>query len=163
MGKCVSWERCHVEGAYNRDAKLNLMMAVSADAAYDMEWHDCWPQEEGGTNLFRVYTFFERIMDRLHDDHPGRSFCFTMDNLGTHHNPLLLDRIEERGHKYLFRAPYWSVDGPMEYVFNSIHVFLLDYFRDVDNLDELGTRLDAIIAGMGNFIQYFLHVGFPNN
>ena len=129
------------------------MMAVSADPAYDMEWHDCWPQEEGGTNLFRVYIFFERVMDWLHNNQPGRSFCFTMDNLNIHHNPILLDRIVERGHRYLFRAPYWSVDGPMEYVFNTIHIFLLEYFRNVADLDDLGNRLDAIITGMGDFLQ----------
>ena len=71
-----------------------------------------------------------------------------MDNLNIHHNPILLDRIVERGHRYLFRAPYWSVDGPMEYVFNTIHVFLLEYFRNVTDLDDLGTRLDAIITRM---------------
>ena len=57
FGKCVSWERCHFDGAYNREQKLNLMMAVSADTALDMEWHDYWRQEEGGTNLYRVYIF----------------------------------------------------------------------------------------------------------
>ena len=51
----------------------------------------------------------------------------------------------------------------MEYVFNSIHVFLLMYFRSVEDLDELDNRLNTIIAGMGNFVEYFLHVGFPNN
>ena len=98
FGKAVSWQRCHLDGSYNRDRKLNLMMAVSADPAYDMEWHDYWPQEEGGTNLFRVYMFFERIIDQLDIDHPGRSFCFTMDNLNIHHNQMLLDLFTSRGH-----------------------------------------------------------------
>ena len=163
FGKAVSWQRCHLDGSYNRDRKLNLMMAVSADPAYDMEWHDYWPQEEGGTNLFRVYMFFERIIDQLDIDHPGRSFCFTMDNLNIHHNQMLLDLFTSRGHRYLFRAPYWSVDGPMEYIFNTIHVFLLMHFRNIEDLDELGNRLDVIIAQLTGFLAYFLHVGFPNN
>jgi len=37
FGKAVSWQRCHVYRAYNRDRKLNLMMAVSADPTYDIE------------------------------------------------------------------------------------------------------------------------------
>jgi hypothetical protein len=58
--------RGHFEGAYNRERKLNLMMAISADRNYDMECHELlWPQEEGGTNLFRMYTFIERIIDQL--------------------------------------------------------------------------------------------------
>jgi len=90
------------------------MMAISADPAYDMEWHDIWPQEEGGTDIYRVYIFFERIIYRLANDHPGWSFCFTMDNLNTHKHPMVLGLITGGGHRYLFRAPYWSVDGPME-------------------------------------------------
>jgi hypothetical protein len=105
--------RGHFEGAYNRERKLNLMMAISADRNYDMEWHQLWPQEEGGTNLFRMYTFIERIIDQLAIDWRGRSFCFTMDNLNIHHNPVLLHMIAIWRHRYLFRAPYWSVDGPM--------------------------------------------------
>ena len=31
FGKTVSWERCHFDGAYNRERKLNLMMAVARD------------------------------------------------------------------------------------------------------------------------------------
>ncbi len=128
FGKAVSFHRCHIDGAYNRDRKLNLIMAVSADPIYDMEWHEHWEQEEGGTNLYRMYTFFERIMEQLAVDRPGRSFCFTMDNLNVHHHPMLLNLITSRGHQYLFRAPYWSVDGPIEYVFNTIHTHLLMHF-----------------------------------
>lgn len=63
FGKVVSWERCYIEGQYLRDEKLNCMMAVSADDVYDMEWHDLWPQTEGGTTIYKVYTFFEQITD----------------------------------------------------------------------------------------------------
>ena len=67
------------------------MMAISANPNYGMEWHKLWPQEEGGTNLFRMYTFIERIIDQLAIDWPVHSFCFTMDNLNIHHNPVLFD------------------------------------------------------------------------
>ena len=80
FGKMVSWLQCYLEGEYNRDKKVNCMMAISADGNYNMAWHDIWPQEEGGTDVYRVYTFFGRVIDRLTIDHPGRSFCFTMDN-----------------------------------------------------------------------------------
>jgi hypothetical protein len=48
FGKTVSWLRCYLEGEYNRDKKVNCMMAISADWNYNMAWHDIWPQEEGG-------------------------------------------------------------------------------------------------------------------
>ena len=51
----------------------------------------------------------------------------------------------------------------MEYAFNTIHVFLLTYFRDIANLGVLGNRLDVTIGQLHGFIEYFLNVGFPNN
>jgi hypothetical protein len=66
------------------------------------------------------------------------------------------------GHRYLFRAPYWSVDGPIEYVFNTIHTHLLLFFTQIHDLDQLANTLDEIIDGMGGFERYFFHVGFPD-
>ena len=51
----------------------------------------------------------------------------------------------------------------MEYIFNSVHVFLLMHFRDIEDLDVLANRLDVIITQLGDFMEYFQHVGFPNN
>ena len=67
-------------------------------------------------------------MDQLGVDHPGRSFCFILDNMNVRHSKILLVRYEEKGHVYLFWAPYWSMGGQMEYIFNSGH-FLIDAFQ----------------------------------
>lgn len=163
FGKCVSWERCWIQGAYNRDRKLNLLMAIAADPAINMEWHDMWKQEEGGTTVFRYYVFLERIIQWLAANRPGRVYCFTADNLNVHHDQNIIDLIETNGHRYLFRAPYWAIDGPMEYIFNTLHVHLLMYYEGVQDLDELEDTLDTIIANMGDFLRYFLHCNFPNN
>ena len=162
-GKCVSFERCWNDGAYDREKKLNLLMAVSADPLLDMEWHDIWRQELGGTTVYRYYVFIERIINWLAQNYPGRVFCFTADNLNVHHDPNVCDLITRNGHRYLFRAPYWAIDGPMEYVFNAIHVHLLMHFGEVHNLDELENVVDTIIANLTNFLRYFLHCNFPNN
>ena len=53
----------------------------------------------GGTNLYRAILFFDRVMDCLEIDHSGQYFVFTMDNLNVHHSELLLQRIEEHGHR----------------------------------------------------------------
>ena len=136
-------------------------MAISANDQYDMVWHDIWKQEEGGTTILRVCTFPERICDQLAIDHPGRRFCFTMDNLNIHHNPIITGLLISRGHDVLFRAPYWSVDGPMEYIFNTIHVYLLMFYNEVHDLDELNDILDHIIdVHLHMFSVYFHNVGF---
>ena len=75
---------------------------------------------------------------------------------------MVLGLITGNGHRYLFRAPYWYVDGPMEYVFNTIHTHLLMYYNKIHDLDELEHALDLIIADLTHFERYFFHVGFPN-
>jgi hypothetical protein len=162
FGKTVSWSRCYLEGEYNRDRKVNCLMGISADRNYNMEWHDVWPQEEGGTDVYRILVFFQRVIARLALDHPGRSFCFTMDNLNSHKNPMVLNLITGAGHRYLFRAPYWSVDGPIEYVFNTIHTHLLLFFTEIHDLDQLENCLNEIINDIGGFERYFFRVGFPD-
>ena len=77
---------------------------------------------------------------------------------------MILDLIEEGGHPIVFRAPYWSCNGPIEYVFNTIHVKLqMDDDGAVTDLDELMQKLDDIIFVMvdASFYPYFYHVGSP--
>jgi transposase len=47
-----------------------------------------------------------------------------MDNLLAHHHDATLNAILNAGHRFVFRAPYWPVDGPIEYVFNTIEMAL---------------------------------------
>ena len=49
----MSWLRCDDKVQYNRDRKVNFVMAVSVDPHYNMEWHDIWHQEEGGQQYTR--------------------------------------------------------------------------------------------------------------
>ena len=152
-----------MEGQYNRAKKVNCMMAVSADPQYNMEWHTVWPQDEEGTTIhWVVYALFELIIDQLDIDYPGRSFCFTMDNINIHHNSMIIILITDRGHQYIFWSPYWPVDGPVEYIFNTIHTQLMMYYNKIENLVQLENVLDIIIANIRHFERYFSHIGFPN-
>ena len=100
------------------------------------------------------------MIARLALDHPGRLFCFTMDNLNSHKNPMVLNLITGAGHRYLFRAPYWSVDGPIEYVFNTIHTHLLLFFTEIHDLVQLENCLNEIINDIGGFERYFSMLDF---
>ena len=75
---------------------------------------------EGGTTTERFHTFIERILDELDNNVPNRSIVFIMDSLNSHTNPLITNAILNAGHRYVFRDPYWPVDGAVEYVFNAI-------------------------------------------
>lgn len=158
-GYAVRELRCGDTGAYGAGKKVNFLMAISGQRlGVGMRWFDCW--EGKGTTLHRFSDFIEMILDDLDQLHPGRSFVFTMDNLNVHLNPLIQTMIIARGHRVVYRAPYWPMDGAIEYVFNTIHSRLMEYFNRLENLDELRNRIVLIVGQMENFHNYFIHVGF---
>jgi hypothetical protein len=53
---------------------------------------------ERGTTIEKFYGFIDHILDNLDQNHPGRVFLFTMDNLSIHRNPLVMNRILNAGH-----------------------------------------------------------------
>ena len=105
----------------------------------------------------------DAFIEWLNTNRPGRAFCFTMDNLNIHKSPIILDLIAESGHRVVFRAPYWSCDGPIEYVFNIIHTKLQIDYDGVDNVEDLIAKIDDIIFVLVHsyFRAYSVHVGFP--
>ena len=156
FGKTVAALRCHQNGAYGQGRKVNLILAISGDNADPMRWHEMWM--EGGTTITRCHDFIRRILADLALRHPGRQFVFTMDNLGAHKNPLVLNEITAAGHLYVFRAPYWPVDGAVEYVFNTLHVRLQFYFNRLTTIEALRNRINLIIGMIPSFARYFRHV-----
>lgn len=109
------------------ETKNNLLLAIVGDDAIETNsWIEIW--EEGTMKFFRFCNFVCRVIISLGNDHLGCSFCFIMDNLNNHHNFAVLQMIHDAGHWYVFPVPYWSCNGDIEYVFNTIHGFLLyDY------------------------------------
>ena len=158
-GKTVTALRCTQEGAYGRGQKLNLLLAICGDDVDVMRWHEIWMN--GGTTITRFHDFLKRIIDDLALNHPGRSMVFTMDNLNSHKNPLILNLIQNSGHRIVFRAPYWPVDGSVEYVFNTIQTRMQAYFNRLTTIPALRNRINLIVATIPSFYKYFRHVGFP--
>lgn len=112
--------------------------------------------------IYRVYQFFHRVCDNLAVNHPGQVFCFTMNDLNIHKHPKVLNLITACGRRYLFRAPFWSVDSPMECIFNPIHTNLLSFLNTISNLDALKISLNIVIIGLAHVARYFFHVSFPD-
>ncbi len=71
--------------------------------------------------------------------------------------------IHSRGHRVVYRAPYWSCDGAIEYVFNTIQTNLQVDVNGVGDVYQLVNKINTIIAHMPHFKRYFIHVGFANN
>jgi len=103
--------------------------------------------------------FVHTVCEVLSERHPGRIFCFTMDNLNVHKNVLVIQEIMNHGYRVVFRAPYWSCDGAIEYVFCTIHSYLLKHHGDVANLDALEHFTNEAFNSIPTFAPYFEHVG----
>ena len=158
-GKVVRELRCDAAGKFKKgSASVSLLMAIGGEDQTPFSFHKTFT--EGGTDLWRYYCFIEDLIKFLDEHFPGRSFCFTKDNLNIHKNPMIINMIYAAGHRLIFRAPYWSCDGAIEYVFNTIHTKLQMQFNAIDDCDELLHAIDSIIGTLDSFVGYFEHVGF---
>jgi hypothetical protein len=50
--------------------------------------------------------------------------CFQISVSVFHKYFIIRDSIVNAGHTIVYRAPYWSCDGAIDYVFNTIHTEL---------------------------------------
>jgi hypothetical protein len=154
--------RANIRGNYKKGAPgSNLIMAIGG-GHNPYSFHRQYT--EGSTNLERFHEYMTELIEDLNTRYPNRSFTFTMDNLNIHRNRMILDLIRDAGHRIVFRAPYWSCDGAIEYVFNTIHTHLeMDDGTVMETVDDLVNRINLIIGSIASFRRYFLHVGFQDN
>jgi hypothetical protein len=74
----------------------------------------------------------------------------------SHHNLQVAAMILTAGHRIAFRAPYYPIDGPIEFVFNAVQTYLAINCHLVQNN---GTSLRHWtmngIANIRSFVPYF--------
>ena len=154
--------RCNATGLYKKGANaISLLMAISSDEEEPFQFHQQF--QRGGTNLARFYNFIDELLNQLAEQFPNQQFLFTMDNLNIHKHQSVKDLIHNAGHGIVYRAPYWSCDGAIEYVFNTLQSCLQTDPVGVREVDELEEKISHIITNEltpGGFTPYFLHVGF---
>ena len=83
-----------------------------------------------------------------------------MDNLLAHKHPVVLQMILNAGHRFAFCAPYYPVDGPIEYLFNVIAGKLLQDMHLVQNDVNLCNQMWVAINSFENFVGFFEEVEF---
>ena len=83
-----------------------------------------------------------------------------MDNLNSHKNIAVIALIHLYGHGVVFRAPYWAVDAPIEYIFNTIQSLIRARLYEIKNGNELVLAIYQSIQSIENFSNYFINVGF---
>ena len=68
--------------------------------------------------------------------------------------------IFNAGHRLAFRAPYYPVDGPIEYVFNTIQLMLGINNNAISDGPSLVQELGLCIGDIDNFEPYFEYCGY---
>ena len=151
-GKQYIGVRVREEGPYNHTQKYTLTMAIEGDPSGD-RWFDL--EQKSGTTIADFYSFVERILDSIGDGTPERRRLFTMDNLLAHRHTTILQLIVSRNHRVCFRAPYWPVDGAIEYVFNTIQHDLTIKLSEIKNATDLRREVNSTIGAIPDFVDYF--------
>ena len=132
-------------------------MAISGDDD-GRRWHYTW--EEGGCSNQLFINFIEHVLNSLPHGDLGRRYCITMDNLNSHLNPQVMALIADHGHRVCLRAPYYPIDGAIEYVFNTLQTRLRLRMPYVVCAQTLKRELNDGIRSIRSFVPYFEHVGF---
>ena len=152
-------------GPYSKLEKWNLLLAVLGERGVpgtpSRRWRKLWL--DGGTTVGKMVEFMTSILADIGQGTPRRRYCFTMDNLNSHHNGAISALIYASGHRIVFRAPYYPVDGPIEYVFNTLQCMLRTRLHKVIDGPSLINEIGNVIQAMINFEPYFIHCGFWRN
>ena len=63
--------------------------------------------------------------------------------------------IIDGGHQVVYQAPYWAVDGAIEYVFNTVHTLIEVLFNQIQNIEDLILAVDHVISTLYSSCSYF--------
>jgi hypothetical protein len=162
-GKSYVGLRVNSMGHYSRnETKWTMMMGICGEDGNQgnpsRRWVETW--NDGGTTIVRVYDFVQDILNDIGMATPNNFYVFTMDNLNSHRNVAVITLIHTYGHGVVFRAPYWAVDGSIEFVFNTIQTLLRSKLSEINNDNDLLQAIHQTIQGKVDFGPYFRKVGF---
>jgi hypothetical protein len=73
-------------------------------------------------------------------------------------NVLIQQVICNAGHRVVYRAPYYAMDGPIEYVFNTLQQALALILYQITDESGLCQEIYAILAGIMSFAKATLYI-----
>ena len=155
-GKAYIGVRVREEGPYNHSDKYTLTLAISGDIAGE-RWLDF--ERKAGTTVNDCYEFILVILVSIGRGTAQRRRLFTMDNLLAHKNRAVIGLILQWGHRFCFRAPYYPVDGAVEYVFDTVQHDLTIKLADITNGRQLRGAVYDSVGTIDNFVGYFANIG----
>lgn len=148
--------RIREEGPYNHSEKYTITMAIAGSQQGERYFQF---ERKAGTTTVDFLDFMQNVVAVIGPGTPARRRCFTMDNLLAHKHPAVIGYILMSGHRVLFRAPYYAVDGPIEYFFNTLQHELTVSLPRVRTAGDLHFEVNRIIAGTPDFCNYFTSLG----
>jgi hypothetical protein len=159
MGKATIGKRVRQEGPFGHSVKWTLKCAIAGG-----DGHECWVdmQQVAGTAIVDFAAYIEGILDSIPPGNAQRRRCFIMDNLTSHVNIAITQIIHAAGHRIVFRAPYYPVDVPIEYSFNTVQQELNKKVYGIKTHPQLQQAVFEIIGQMAQqgFERYFTHCGY---
>ena len=165
IGKSYIGLRVREEGVYSKSEKWNLLLAVCGEDGTAehaaRRWADIWL--EGGTTVDKMLEFVDNILEDIGHANEENFFVFPMDNLNSHKNVGVIALIHLYGHGVVYRAPYWPVDGAIEFIFNTIQSLMRGRAYEIYNEDDLLAAIYESIQSIDSFANYFENVGFIRN
>ena len=164
-GKSFIVLRVREEGVYSKSEKWNLLLAVCGEDGTEenssRRWADIWL--EGGTTVDKMLDFVQNILDDIGFADEDNFFVFTMDNLNYHKNDGVIALIHLYGHGIVYRAPYWPVDGAIEFIFNTLQSLMRARSYEINSENDLLASIYESIQSIDSFANYFENVGFIRN
>ena len=161
-GKAYKGMRVRELGPYQKGEKWNVLLAVSGEDGENgnaaRRWIDVWL--EGGTTVTRMLDFITAILDDIGHATNDHFYVFTMDNLNSHRNVAVVALIHLFGHGVVYRAPYWAVDGAIEYIFNTLLTLVRGKLYEIRDSNDLIATIYESIQSIDSFANYFINVGF---
>jgi hypothetical protein len=160
-GKAMIGRRVREVGPYGHSTKFTLIMAITGcdqDDNIPKKFYEL--ERRNGTSFIDFVRFITSILDVIGPGTAARRRTFLMDNLASHRNPWIRMLIENRGHRLLYRPPYYPEDGPIEYVFNNIETQLKAHFYNIRDEETFRAAMQTILHGMHNFVNFFTHCGY---
>jgi hypothetical protein len=159
-GRAAKGVRVKEPGPYGHSQKHTILLAIVANDQ-GQRWRDI--SIAPGTTVDMFFNFVLGIVEEIGPGTPENRRCFTMDNLQAHKHPLLRQLIYAHGHLCVYRAPYYPIDGAIEYFFNTLQQYLTLMLYRINTSEDLIYFTSTFIDSRVNFVPYFIHVGFVNN
>jgi transposase len=157
-GKAYLNVRVRDEGPYGHDVKYTLIAAVAADGYRYMRF-----ERKSGTTAIDFADFIAEVITQIPLANVNRKL-FLWDNLSAHHSALVTNTVDVSGHGRRARPAYRPEDGPIEYVFNTLHQELCARMYTIVNEIDLIREVNTIFTQMGTngngFDNYFARCGY---